>query len=109
MQAIQVGPAELDCHMSQPDSPGTGLSLVLRAIVNGAKWPVPDGMVHNEAEQTRLGRALDKDGSVDMAAVAVHDLVSNKLAQEGLLMQVLSWEIMERAPTGVSDFCFADE
>ncbi len=47
-------------------------------------------------------RVLDKDGNVDMAAVAVHDLVAKKLAQEGLLMQVISLEIMEMEPTGVS-------
>ena len=57
------------------------LCLVLRAIVNGAKWPVPQGMEFHEVDRARLDRVLDKDGKVDMAAVAVHDPVAKKLTQ----------------------------
>ncbi len=56
----------------------------------GNRETVPDGMELTEMEHTRLGCGLDKDGNVDMAAVAVHDLVAKKLAQKGLLMQVFS-------------------
>ncbi len=76
--------------MSQPDSPRTGLSHVL-ALVNGAKWPVPDGMEPTYLEQRGWGAcSIIKDGNVDMAAVAAHDPVAKKFAQEGRLMQVLS-------------------
>ncbi len=78
------------------------LCLVLRAIVNGAKWPIPDGMVFNDLEQQRVNRVLDKDGKVDMAAVAVHDKVAQKLVHEGMLMEVLSWNIMDQEPTAAS-------
>ena len=78
------------------------LCLVLRAIVNGAKWPVPDGMVLNDKEQARLDRVVDKAGNMDMAAVAANDPVAKRLALEGILMQVLRWEIMEQEPTAAS-------
>ena len=78
------------------------LCLVLRAIVNGAKRPVPDGMVFNDKEQARLDRVVDKAGNMDMAAVAANDPVAKRLALEGIFMQVLSWEIMEQEPTAAS-------
>ncbi len=78
------------------------LCLVLRACALGAKWPIPQGMEFTEDESARLKRVLDKDGNLDMAAVAEHDPVAKKLVQGGMLMEVLSWKIMDEEPTGAS-------
>ena len=44
----------------------------------------------------------DSDGRLDLAAVAEKDPALSKILSEGLLVEVLSWKIMEEQPTACS-------
>ena len=78
------------------------LCLVLRAIALGTKWPLPEGIEFTEDERARLKPVLDKDGNLDMAAVAQNDPVAKTLVEGGMLMEVLSCKLMDDEPTGAS-------
>ena len=70
------------------------LLIVLRCWLSKANWNLEKGEF--------LTNFVDKQGRLDLSAVAEKDPAFEKLASEGLTMEVLSWKMMKEEPTAAT-------
>ena len=70
------------------------LLLVLLSWLNGADWKLED--------EPTLSKFLNANGAFCDAAVAALDDALERVLRDGVLMEVLSWKMMEEEPTAAS-------